>query len=420
MRYRISAPKNINTTINLPASKSISNRALIINALANDNKNECKNLENLSDCDDTEVLIAAFRDKPDVVDIKAAGTAMRFLTAYLATVPGTRVITGTQRMKNRPIRVLVDALRYLDAKIEYVEKEGFPPLKITGNEMEGGYLEVSGDISSQFISALLMIGPTLKKGLKLRLMGEIMSRPYIDLTLCTMRDFGAEAEWTDIDIIEVTPKPYKSREYYVESDWSAASYWYEILALSGNEGDTIHLLGLSDGSRQGDSITRYLFSLLGVKTIFEEKKSGKPQVVTLRKTQRRPNRLEYDFKNAPDLAQTFVVTCVMMNTHFRFTGLATLKVKETDRIEALKNELMKFGYVIRSYNDNELVWDGERCEAEETPVVETYEDHRMALSFAPIAMTMDNVVINNPQVVTKSYPDFWRDMRSAGFYIEEV
>ena len=222
-QYSLTKPRNLRTTVKLPASKSISNRALIIYALS-----DCCILpENLSDCDDTEVIIRALRDKPQTIDIGAAGTAMRFMTAYLAaTNSGEHVLTGTDRMKQRPIGILVDALRRLGADIRYEGREGFPPLRICGSKLEGGALEIEGNVSSQYISALLMIGPVLSKGLTLRLQGDIISRPYIDLTLWTMREFGADVDWTSIDTIEVKPQAYRPRPYYIENDWSAASYWY--------------------------------------------------------------------------------------------------------------------------------------------------------------------------------------------------
>ena len=414
-QYRITAPERLSQTIQLPASKSISNRALIIYALSGGREMP----QNLSDCDDTEVIIDALRYMPEVIDIKAAGTAMRFMTAYLSVMRGTHVITGTERMQHRPIAILVDALRRLGAQIEYVGEEGFPPLKITGKKLAGGQLEIPGNVSSQYISALLMIGPMLKEGLTLQLTGDIISRPYIDLTLWMMNEFGAEAKWSSADTITVAHKPYNHRPYFIESDWSGASYWYEMVALSKDRDAEVHLSGLMDGSMQGDSTTRYIFSLLGVKTIFETQKKGVPQMVTLKKNGRGVGKLEYDFVNAPDLAQTFVVTCAALDIPFHFKGLATLKIKETDRIEALKKEMAKLGYVVHDANDSELYWDGERCEPQLEQGINTYEDHRMALAFAPFAMKQDGLIINNPQVVTKSYPKFWDDLAKAGFQIEE-
>ena len=414
MQYEIKAPQVLNQTIKLPASKSISNRALIIHALSGG----AILPNNLSDCDDTTVIIDALQNNPHEINIKAAGTAMRFMTAFLSVKDGEEhVLTGTERMKHRPIGVLVDALRHLGADIKYAGEEGFPPLRIKGRKLEGGLLEVPGNISSQYISALLMIGPTLKNGLTLRLTGDVISRPYIDLTLWTMREFEADADWSDFETISVAPKPYKERTYFIENDWSAASYWYEMMALSTHEDDEIRLEGLMDGSKQGDSSVRYIFSLLGVKSTFESRKEGVPTTVTLRHTNRCVPRLEYDFVNSPDLAQTFVVCCALKNVHFHFTGLSTLKIKETDRIEAMKKEMRKLGYVIHDKNNSELIWDGERCMPEIEGGIDTYEDHRMALSFAPASLCIDGLSINNPQVVTKSYPHFWEDIKSAGFEV---
>ena len=412
-QYRLTAPSRLDATINLPASKSISNRALIIYALSGGQQLP----ENLSDCDDTEVIVNALRHMPETIDIKAAGTAMRFMTAYLSVTQGPQahILTGTERMKHRPIGILVDALRKLGAEIDYVGEEGFPPLRITGHALEGGLLEIQGNISSQYISALLMIGPMLKDGLTLKLTGDIISKPYIDLTLWMMGEFGAEAEWTSGDTITVKPKPYKARPYFIENDWSGASYWYEMMALCDDPEAEVRLTGLMDGSKQGDSITRYIFSLLGVKTKFEFQKAGVPQTVTVKKNGHCVPKLEYDFVSCPDLAQTFVVTCAAKGIPFHFTGLSTLKIKETDRIAALKTEMRKLGFVLRDANDSELMWDGERCEPTPELGIDTYEDHRMALAFAPFVMKQNGLLINNPHVVSKSYPHFWDDLRSAGF-----
>ena len=229
-----------------------------------------------------------------------------------------------------------------------------------------------------------MVGPTMRCGLELRLAGKIISRPYIDLTLWLMNKFGAEAEWSDIDTITVKPKPYVPRPWVIENDWSAASYWYEMVALNSNRDDRLALEGLADGSIQGDS-----------------------------------SRLEYDFVNSPDMVQTFVVACAALGIRFRFTGLQTLRIKETDRIAALKAEMGKLGYVLRDLGDNELAWDGSRCDPQPEAAIDTYDDHRMALAFAPLALLYPGLRINNPQVVTKSYPHFWDDLRRAGFAIDE-
>lgn len=413
-QYTLTPPKHIQITVDLPASKSISNRALIIHALSGSNVMP----RNLSSCDDTNVMISALRDMPETIDIKAAGTAMRFMTAYLAVTPGTHLLTGTERMRHRPIATLVDALRYLGAQIDYAGAEGYPPLRIYGRQLEGGRVEIPGNVSSQFISALLMIGPMLRKGLEIVLTGNVISRPYIDLTLHTMHDFGATVDWTDIDTISVKAGGYQSREYLIENDWSASSYWYETMALLNDIDSVIELEGLADASRQGDSMLRYLFSMLGVKTSFATTAQGIPTTVTLKRVSNRLPRLDYHFINQPDLAQTFVVSCAAMNIPFHFTGLASLKIKETDRIEALKTEMRKLGYVIHDQNGSELLWDGERCEATFAPI-DTYEDHRMAMAFAPLCIKYPGLRINNPAVVSKSYPQFWDDLRRAGFTISE-
>ena len=262
MQIKVTAPAKIHTTIQLPSSKSISNRALIINALGNGTHHP----ENLSDCDDTRVMIRALNDDKETIDIMAAGTAMRFLTAYLSVTPGARIITGTERMQQRPIQVLVNALRELGADIEYVANDGFPPLRITGRELRKDTISLPGNVSSQYISALLMIAPVLTNGLTIRLTGDIISRPYINLTLQLMNDFGVRAEWTDDHRLKVEPQAYHSTPFYVESDWSAASYWYQIVALS-KEAE-VTLPGLFKDSYQGDSQVAGIFRSLGVETIY--------------------------------------------------------------------------------------------------------------------------------------------------------
>lgn len=403
MRYTLSAPSQVKGTIQLPASKSISNRALIINALAK----ATSQIENLSDCDDTRVMVRALTESHEVIDIGAAGTAMRFLTAYLSVTSGTATITGTQRMQQRPIQLLVDALRELGAQIEYAGQEGFPPLYIIGRELNGGELTLKGSVSSQYISALLMISPVLTNGLLLHLTGNIISRPYINLTLQLMKEFGASASWVSESSIRVMSQPYCSVPFKVESDWSAASYWYQMVALS--EQAEVELTGLFSNSYQGDSRGAEVFSRLGVATEYT------PQGVKLIKSGELPKRLDEDFVDIPDLAQTFVVTCALLHIPFRFTGLQSLKIKETDRIAALRTELKKLGYVIQEENDSVLLWNGERCEPEAIPVINTYEDHRMAMAFAPAALRLPQLVIDEPQVVSKSYPGYWEDLKSVGF-----
>jgi 3-phosphoshikimate 1-carboxyvinyltransferase len=382
---------------------------LIINALADGKLTP----DNLSDCDDTRVMVKALNhERVGVIDIMAAGTAMRFLTAYLSVTSGTHIITGTERMRQRPIRILVDALRELGAEIEYVENDGYPPLRITGKALTGQTIRLKGDISSQYISALLMIAPTLQHGLRLFLIGEVISRPYINLTLQLMAAFGVQAVWDSENSLIIEHQSYQSVPFTVESDWSAASYWYQIVVLS--QSGEVELLGLFKNSYQGDSRGAEVFSRLGVSTTFTD------QGVLLKKTGHCVERLEEDFVDIPDLAQTFVVTCALLDIPFHFTGLQTLKIKETDRIAALIAEMSKLGYVVREENDSELIWDGERIQPQESPVIETYKDHRMAMAFAPAAICYPQLMIVEPQVVTKSYPNYWDDLKKVGVRLQIV
>lgn len=409
MKYLIKGPEmSIRASVQLPASKSISNRALILNALSY----SPYDIRNLSDCDDTEVMVKALNSNGCDFDIKAAGTAMRFLTAFLSKVIGEWTITGTERMKNRPIKLLVDALNSLGARIEYIEKEGYPPLRIFGSALQGGEISLAGGVSSQYISALLMVAPLMENGLTLNLEGNIISRPYIDLTLQLMEQFGVKATWNG-QTIKILPQEYKPIRFTVESDWSAASYWYAMMALSKTA--EIELLGLFKNSLQGDAAGAKLFARLGVGTAFTDRG------VLLKYNGNAAEKLIYNFVNEPDLAQTFVVACVLLNIPFRFTGLQSLKIKETDRIEALKTELRKLGYRLTDSNDSILEWNGERCEPEADPVIATYEDHRMAMAFAPAALVVpQGIKIADPGVVTKSYPAYWDNLREAGFTVEEV
>ena len=408
MKYLIKAPEErLRASVQLPASKSISNRALILNALSY----SPYDIQNLSDCDDTEVMVKALNSDSRDFDIKAAGTAMRFLTAFLSKIVGEWTITGTERMKNRPIKLLVDALNSLGARIEYMEKEGYPPLRIFGSALQGGEISLAGGVSSQYISALLMIAPLMEKGLTLHLEGNIISRPYINLTLQLMEQFGVKAIWNG-QTIKILPQEYKPIRFTVESDWSAASYWYSIMALSKNA--EIELLGLFKNSLQGDAAGAKLFAQLGVGTTFTDRG------VMLKYNGNVTKKLIYNFVNEPDLAQTFVVTCELLNIPFRFTGLQSLKIKETDRIEALKTELRKLGYLLTDSNDSILEWNGERCEPEADPIIATYEDHRMAMAFAPAALVLPKgLKVADPEVVTKSYPAYWEDLRKAGFALIE-
>lgn len=411
MIYKVTATsKEIRTKISLPSSKSISNRALIINALSY----SPYPLSNLSDSDDTKVMLEALNSNNSKFDIGHAGTAMRFLTAFLSKIVGEWEITGSERMQQRPISILVDALRQLGAKIEYLKNEGFPPLKITGSYLSGKTIELDGSVSSQYITALLLIAPTLENGLTLRLTGEITSRSYIELTLELMARFGIKYYWEGNEI-HVPEQHYFPIDFTVESDWSGASYWYQILALC--EKGEVFLENLELKSLQGDAGISKWFIPFGI--VSTQQKGG---VLLTKSTSVKPEKLVQDFIENPDVAQTMACLCVALNVPFHFSGLKTLKIKETNRIAALQNELAKFGALISEPAEGELAWDGainhEACQR--NPLIETYHDHRMALSFAPFALTGKTVLINDPMVVTKSYPGFWNDLKGVGFKIEKV
>ncbi len=403
MQYQLDYPFNINTDILLPSSKSISNRSLIIYALTEQGMLP----HNLAQCDDTDVTLAALQSNDEVINIMAAGTAMRFLTAYFSVKEGAvKTITGTERMQNRPISTLVNALRELGADISYIDKDGFPPLRVKGKQLQGGSIELDGSISSQFISALLLIAPTFKDGLTLKLINNITSVPYINMTLALMAEAKANVKWLNENTIRVEATPYTAKQITIEPDWSAASYWFQMVAL--NPKASITLPQLSFKSLQGDSKGAILFKKLGVQT---RENNGK---ILLTKNEQVVNHLNANFKEIPDLVQTFVVTAALLGVTFRFTGVETLRIKETDRINALINELYKLGYIIKAEGDSIIYWDGNTTKGEPHPVINTYEDHRMAMSFAPASIVHPELLINNPTVVSKSYPNFWEDLQKAG------
>lgn len=410
MNYRIIAPRRIEGEIDLPASKSISNRVLLLNAL-------CATpgrLSNLAQCDDTDAVLSALaQSDASEVNIGAAGTAMRFLTAYFATREGREVvIDGTERMRQRPIGVLVDALRQLGADIEYVEAEGYPPLKITGTRLRSGALTVSGSVSSQYITAILLIAPVIG-GIALTIEGEIMSRPYIDMTLALMARYGVKAEWRE-NVIHVPAGEYTALDFTVEADWSAASYWWAMQAIVPQS--RITLKGLEPQSLQGDSRIAELMSQMGVMgnwcgRYLDLRSNGGVGCCC---------STFADLSGTPDIAQTLVVMLCLMRRPFRITGLRTLRIKETDRLEALRIELRKLGYVVKVEGDDAISWHFETTAAEASPHICTYHDHRMAMAFAPAAIRFPGLIIDDAQVVSKSYPLFWEHLRQAGFKIEEV
>jgi len=407
MQYFVSKKNNIlDGRVVLPSSKSISNRVQIINALSNN----FEPIKNLSDCDDSRAMQSILFSNTNVFDVGHAGTTMRFLTAYLSKIVGEWTLTGSHRMKERPIGVLVDALNSIGAQISYLEKDGYPPLKIFGSNLTGKEVELKGDTSSQYITALLLIAPSLEKGLRIKLKGKIVSRSYIEMTLNIMAEFGVKSEFNGQEIV-VSHQAYQRIPYSVEGDWSGASYWFAFMALA-DEGK-LYLDGLRRHSFQGDSGLLPVFEKLGVKAQFSKRGMFVEKMAT------DCNKLKFDFNQMPDLAQTFAVCACLKGIPFHFTGLETLKIKETDRIFALLTELGKLGYVLTEPAKGELVWDGERKQEAENIVIETYHDHRMAMAFAPVAMLRPNIVIDSPDVVKKSYPNFWEQLKQVGFTIEE-
>lgn len=417
MIYTISKKnKKIAGTIDLDGSKSISNRALIIRALC-EGDFEIKKIANSKD---TETLQALLMTKDSVLDTGAAGTTYRFMTAYLALQEGEQILTGSERMKQRPIGVLVEALKVLGADIEYLEKEGYPPLRIKEPKKIGAtnQLTISAGTSSQYISALLMIGPTLQNGLELTLDGKIVSRPYIEMTLSLMTYFGVEHSWVE-NKIKIAAQKYQAKDFVVEADWSAASYYFSVAAFA-DELD-LQLNGLFENSVQGDAVLPEMMQAFGIQTIFNEKgihlsKSESPAKPFF----------EWDFIKCPDLAPTIAVVCGGLGTQGLFTGLETLRIKETDRIAALQNELGKVQVFVSQLPAQFSKKSGKeyfsiegKAATEETPTFPTYEDHRMAMAFAPLAMLLDEIKIEDPNVVVKSYPAFWEDFKKLGFEVKD-
>lgn len=465
-------PLKLNASLTLPTSKSLCARALVINHL-------CQlpvPLVGLSDCDDTQAILQGLEalrnseDAPLRVDIGAAGTAMRFLTAlFAATLQLDVVITGSQRMKERPIGALVTALQAAGADISYVEKEGYPPLRIRGKQLEGGTLALPSNISSQYVSALLMIAPTMRRGLQLELVGKVASAPYIRMTMQVMKAFHVEAKWEKniISVVrdqryartlsshcETTKETEQAASYTIECDWTAASYWYEIVALHPDKTARVLLRGLREASEQGDAVCARWFEALGVTTTFTaegailEKSTKSPQVALecnnctsedtelssqtddnfcesnedLPQTTSHSSQADYfsckdapplwlDFTAAPDLAQTFVVTCTLLSRPFHFKGLESLRIKETDRIAAVIAELQKLGKHIEAIGEGELRYTAQNDSSPAHPItIATYDDHRMALAFAPAALRFPQLSIEHPEVVAKSYPDYWEHL----------
>ena len=393
-------------TVKITGSKSESNRALILQALYKGIE-----LQNLSNSDDTQLLVRALSSNSKVVDIHHAGTAMRFLTAYFSVLNNSEVtLTGSNRMKERPIQVLVDALTSLGAQIEYLGNSGYPPIRIVGRNLINNEVKLRANVSSQYISALLLIAPSLKNGLLLRLEGDITSRPYIEMTLALLSKIGVEVEFEG-QLITVKPlKELENRKLLtIESDWSSASYFYGLIALS-EVGTEVHLSHYFSNSLQGDSVLQNIYKHFGIETHFTE--SG---ITLTKRTETKSTHIDLNLVNAPDIAQTIVVTCFGLNMGCFLSGLHTLKIKETDRLVALKNELSKLGANISITNDSLKLKASNMFIPNQT--IETYNDHRMAMAFAPLALIGD-IYINDKDVVSKSYPDFWRDLSLLGIQMK--
>ena len=385
----------------LPSSKSLSNRALIINALT-ENKGT---LHNLSTARDTQLMKSLLNTPSSGIDVMDAGTTMRFLTAYFAITGQHKILTGTARMKERPIHLLVDALRKLGVTIEYKEKEGFPPIEIKGFGGQLTYqITMRGDVSSQFISALMMTAPCLPKGLIIRLEGKVGRKPYLAMTAELMTIFGIKPDMKE-DMIHIPHGQYKPATYRVEPDWSAASYWFAFVSLADKA--EIVLPGVESYALQGDRVIVDIMSRLGVRSEFRE------DGLHLTKSAA-TDHLTWDFTNCPDLAQTVLPVCAMKKVHGEFTGLESLRIKETDRIAALQSELRKLGAILEEDSGRWKIHPGDLPSAK--PFIKTYHDHRMAMGFAPVAVQMD-IDIEAPEVVNKSYPSFWDDLTAMGFTI---
>lgn len=399
---------NKESEIKISGSKSETNRLLLLQALYPNII-----LENVSNSDDSEAMIKALSTTEKVVDIHHAGTTMRFLTAYFSMQDGKEItLTGSSRMKERPIKILVDALRQLDAVIEYAENEGFPPLKISGKKITKNKVSLPANVSSQYISALLLIAPKLENGLELNLEGEITSVPYIQMTLTLLNQIGVKTSFQNNKITICSAEFVETSVLTVESDWSSVSYWYSIIALS-EIGTQVTLSSYKQNSLQGDSVLVDIYKNFGVETFFNEDNS-----ITISKTEKsRLPTFNFQLNDAPDIAQTIAVTCFGLGMGCHLTGLHTLKIKETDRLEALQNELTKLGANVSVTNDSLTLEPS--SEIKESVTIKTYQDHRMAMAFAPLALKVP-IAIQDAEVVSKSYPDFWNDLQNVGFQVSKI
>ena len=403
--YKISKEfQDIQGAVSISGSKSESNRLILLRAYTSYFK-----IFNLSNSDDTQLMLSAIESDKKEINIGHAGTAMRFLTSYYSSISeNSKVLTGSKRMKQRPISILIDALKDLGCDIEYIEKSGFPPLKINGKNILTNSVTLPADVSSQYISSLMMLGVSLENGLKIKLSSEITSLPYILMTKKIIDRIGGI---TKIDDGEITIEPFKEKiipEQFVESDWSSASYFYSIVALS--DSARLTLSTFFKESLQGDSRLVDIYKIFGVETKFEEN-----HIILIKNKIDLPKSINLNLKDSPDLAQTIIVTCLGLGVDCRLDGLHTLKIKETDRLIALKNEIEKFNVDKVEITENSITLENNSNLKHEV-VIDTYNDHRMAMSFAPLSLLVP-IKINNPEVVTKSYVNFWNDLESLGFNI---
>ena len=410
MRFQLSAPSQpVAASIALPLSKSISNRALVIAALCDGQPQ----VLHPALCDDTAVMIEALSRDGGEINVGASGTAMRFLTAYFATREGTTVtLDGVERMRQRPIGPLVDALRELGAQIDYLGQEGYPPLRITGTALHGKDIVMDGSVSSQFISAVMMILPVIGGG-QVELTGNIVSMPYIQMTAAVMRDMGAEVDITGNRV--VVGKGYTGNDYMVEGDWSAAAPWYALAALLPQAQFTLE--GLTLDSIQGDARLVDLGRKLGIASHFDANgvKLDTSQFIGCCCS------AFADMSSTPDLVPSWTVLMCLLERSFRMTGVGTLRFKESDRLAALHKELLKLGYVLKIESDDAISWYGEKVPVtQEPPVIDTHGDHRMAMAFAPAAVRFPGLIIDEAEVVSKSYPGYWRHLQAAGFIMKQL
>lgn len=398
--------KNLSGKLNITGSKSESNRLLILQALY-----PSLQIKNLSNSDDTKYLKTALNSEEEIVDIHHAGTAMRFLTAYFATCEGREVVlTGSKRMQERPVKLLVDALRKLGANISYEKNEGYPPLRIKGKKLMANEVKVQANISSQYISALMLIAASLPKGLQIDLDGQVTSAPYISMTLEIMQNAGIKGSFSNNKIIIEPAEKLEAKTLNVESDWSSASYFYSLAAIS--ETAHIKLTNYRKSSLQGDSCISEIYRQFGVETHYEQ-----DAIVLEKNSGKKPRHLSENLQNSPDIAQTIAVTCLALGVDCTLKGLHTLKIKETDRLAALKTEIEKFGSKVEITNDSLKLYPQRTFN--ENVRVATYNDHRMAMAFAPLGLKV-GLEIEEAMVVSKSYPSFWEDMKHLDFNVQEI